>query len=157
MFGLPLNITIGVITGVQIPRFISCPRPWPISGQFNQMVQKFQPNSLLTESGLTVILALSILRSEPMNDTMTCPIAAADLAFARSHPDGRLDPWCHDVAGDWGAQCQAGRAFAADFLEHLRSTDNIPLLPAIARRITERGTFGGVECGFFTALAERLD
>jgi len=91
--------------------------------------------------------------------TNSAPLAAPldQLGFTSRHGDGRINLWSPAaVGGDYEAQCRAGREFAAEAIEHIRDSGNVPALAGIARAIAESGTFGGVEVGFFTAVSEQL-
>ena len=78
------------------------------------------------------------------------------LSFTGRHTDGRADLWCHEVQGDWAALCAAGREFGREACHHIQTTGDAALLSAIVRTIAERGSFGGVEVGFFATLSEEL-
>ena len=79
------------------------------------------------------------------------------LSFTTCRADGSTNLWSPaDVVGDWDAQCRAGRKLGDEACHHIFATGNVPLIPSIVRAIVERGSFGGVETGFFSAITERL-
>lgn len=91
--------------------------------------------------------------------TNSAPIASPLdlLGFTSRRENGSVNLWDPaPVGGDYEAQCRAGREFAAEAIEHIRDSGNVPVLAGIARAIAESGTFGGVEVGFFTAVSDQL-
>ncbi len=63
--------------------------------------------------------------------------------------DGKWQP---QRPADYDAACQAGRSYAAELLELMFQTGNAMLFGSVARAITEAGTFGGVEAGFYARI-----
>lgn len=93
------------------------------------------------------------------NTTNSAPMAASldQLSFTSPRENGAINLWSPAaIGGDYEAQCRAGREFAAEAIEHIRDSGNVPALVGIARAIAESGTFGGVEVGFFTAVSEQI-
>ena len=80
------------------------------------------------------------------------------LSFAGRRPDDSgIKLWSPgDVGSDWDAQCRAGQEYGREAADYIRSTGDAAALGGIVRTIAERGTFGGVEAGFFAALSMSL-
>jgi hypothetical protein len=76
------------------------------------------------------------------------------LSFTSRREGDGINLWSPaEVAEDWAAQCRAGREHGCAAVDYIRSTNDAAMLPGIVRTIAERGTFGGVEVGFFAALS----
>ncbi len=96
------------------------------------------------------------------SENATAPIAldatARDqLCFIATQPGGGTNMWSPPlVEGDWAAQCQFGRDLGHQAAEYIRESDDAAMLPSVVRVMVERGTFGGVEIGFFTAISMQL-
>ena len=87
------------------------------------------------------------------------PIATSlrELCFTAERPDGGVHLWGPtDGEGGWEMQNRVGREYAREAIEFIRSTENAAVLPGIVRRIVDRGTFGEVKVGFFTALSQAV-
>ena len=82
----------------------------------------------------------------------------AQLSFtSRGQEDTGIDLWSpRPVDGGWADQCRAGRALGHEAIEYIQQTGDAAMLPGVVRAIVERGTFGGVEVGFFTAVSVAL-
>ena len=81
--------------------------------------------------------------------------ALAALPFVKyDDATGALDLWAPDRNGDYGSDCQAGRAFAQAAIEHMVSTAAPILLGNIVKQIIERAQYDGVEVGFFTEISQ---
>lgn len=79
------------------------------------------------------------------------------LCFTAERPDGGVDLWRPaEVDGGWQKQNAVGRGYADEAITYIRAANDGAMLPGIVRAIAKRGTFGGVEVGFFAALSERL-
>ncbi|MBW6523284.1 hypothetical protein KZ810_07200 [Sphingomonas sp. RHCKR47] len=80
------------------------------------------------------------------------------LSFTGRRPDDSgVDLWAPaDVGGGWAAECDAGREYGREAVDYIRSSGDAAALGGIVRTIAERGTFGGVEAGFFAALSMSL-
>jgi hypothetical protein len=89
-------------------------------------------------------------------NTQTDTSALEALNFVGRDSGERLDLWRHGLQGDWETLCSAGRRFGREACDYVRATDNASLVPGIVRTIAERGSFGGVEVGFFTELSIQL-
>ncbi len=94
------------------------------------------------------------------NTTTDSALMAApldQLGFTSRDAEGRISLWDPtNIEGDYDAQCHAGRKLAAEAISYIRESANATLLAGVARAIAERGDFGGIEVGFFTAVSERL-
>lgn len=74
---------------------------------------------------------------------------AADLDIAEAKPVY----WAPVRTGDYGKDCEAGKAAAEDMVALMRREDNpMPFLAAF-REACRRGELGGFEIGFATAVA----
>lgn len=80
------------------------------------------------------------------------------LSFTSRRPDDTgINLWSPaDVGSGWDAQCRAGRDYGYEAADYIRATGDAAALGGIVRTIAERGTFGGVETGFFAALSMSL-
>lgn len=113
--------------------------------------------ALTTTDPMEIIMAGFDTITENMPIGGEALLLLAQLRFTATHSDGRIDFWRPEANdGDWAAQCQQGREYAAEMVEYVAGSGNGAALPAIVRRIAERSEFGGVEAGFFTALSMRL-
>lgn len=90
-----------------------------------------------------------------IDGTPTCPQRGiATLSFASATGEGGLDAWSPIASGDWAHDCQQGRHLAVEAVAYMRESGDANLVPAIVRRIVQRGEVGAMEVGFFTGLAE---
>lgn len=82
------------------------------------------------------------------------PAAVGQLSFTGRRADNGVNLWSPaEVAGEWAQQCRVGREYGREAVDYIRETGDAAMLPGIVRTIAERGTFGGVELGFFAAVS----
>jgi hypothetical protein len=81
------------------------------------------------------------------------------LSFTGPQPDDTgVNLWNPaDVGSDWAEQCRRGRSYGHEAVEYIRSTGDAAALGGIVQAVMSRGTFGGVEAGFFAAVSMSLE
>ncbi len=96
------------------------------------------------------------------SENATAPIALAasardQLCFIATQPGGGATMWSPpSVEGDWAAQCEVGRDLGQQAVDYIRQSDDAAILPSVVRAMVERGSFDGVEVGFFAAISMQL-
>ena len=68
--------------------------------------------------------------------------------------DGAL--WQPDRTGNYGKDCETGRAAADSLLQTIEETQNPCLFGTVVRAMVEGGVFGGVEAGFCSVIGIKL-
>lgn len=76
-----------------------------------------------------------------------------DLPFVSPGSDGTKDLWAVSTAGNWAAECDTGARHGAALIAFMQETENPSILGLIVQCISQRGTWSGVECGFFHTIA----
>lgn len=61
--------------------------------------------------------------------------------------------WEVDECGDWSADNEKGRSMAAECIEYMQQHESPGFLLHVVKSIAEAGRFGGIETGFFHAIA----
>lgn len=97
-----------------------------------------------------------------ITETNSAAVPAApsldQLSFTSRRADDGVELWSPaEVAGDWAAQCHAGRDFGSEAVDYIRATGDATMLSGIVRAIAECGKFSGVEAGFFTAVSTAIE
>ncbi len=102
------------------------------------------------------------MATESLN-TETNPVAVlaesgvSQLTFTGRREDGGINLWSPaEVAGEWDEQCRVGRGYGREAADYIRESGDAAMLPAVVRAIVERGSFGGVEVGFFAKLSVEI-
>jgi hypothetical protein len=78
------------------------------------------------------------------------------LSFVLSdESDGRIVNWWNPVrSGDYGFDCETGRAYARQLVDVIRENENSCIaLPHITRQMPRGDEMTGVEIGFLTGIA----
>jgi len=79
------------------------------------------------------------------------------LPFTGLRADEGVAVWSPpEVSGDWAEQCIVGREFGNAAVDYIRASGDHALLSAVVRAIADRGTFTGVEAGFFSRVSISL-
>lgn len=82
------------------------------------------------------------------------PRSARQLSFTSRRVDGGINLWSPTEVGDDRAeQSRVGREYGRKAADYIRARNNGAMLPGVVRKIVERGSFGGLEVGFFAALS----
>lgn len=99
-------------------------------------------------------MATNVLTRENVNAAVPAQSPLMGLSFTETRADGGVSLWRAAEEGpSWADQCRAGRQRGYEALDYIRATGDAAMLPGIARAITERGTFGGAEVGFFAVIS----
>jgi hypothetical protein len=96
--------------------------------------------------------------------TETATVAAevapdlGQLSFTgRRADDSGVDLWAPPpVTGGWIEECRVGRSYGHEAVEYIREANDAAALGGIVQAIIKRGTYGGVEAGFFAAVSMSL-
>jgi hypothetical protein len=65
------------------------------------------------------------------------------------------DFWVDAATGDWGTDCQIGRDRADSLVAQMRKREDLhPRFTRSMQTLVERGSFTGVEVGFFQRILE---
>jgi hypothetical protein len=67
--------------------------------------------------------------------------------------NGRIISWDVVETGDWGKDNRVGRELAAATVARMRENDAPHELGHLMKSLIEKGRYGGVEVGFFLAIA----
>lgn len=79
------------------------------------------------------------------------------LSFTAGRLEDGVTLWSpSSIPTGWAEQCGLGRELAREAIDYIAASYDSALLPGIVRTIVERGSFGGVEAGFFTEISEQL-
>ncbi|USU08820.1 hypothetical protein NF700_17475 [Sphingomonadaceae bacterium OTU29MARTA1] len=60
------------------------------------------------------------------------------------------------VSGGWADECRTGRSYGYEAVEYIRETNDAAMLGGIVQAIIHRGTYSGIEAGFFAAVSMSL-
>lgn len=77
------------------------------------------------------------------------------LSFT-SQAGSEINLWAPTETGEWATDTAAGRTYAAELIDVMRTNEAPMLLGHVAKAIVARGKHGGVEVGFFQQIAEKL-
>lgn len=80
---------------------------------------------------------------------------SSEISFIRMVA-GVSDFWAIDPCRDYSADCQRGREAAVELQHHMCFGQVPTLLGTVARAISEKGRWTGLEVGFFHQLGEDL-
>lgn len=80
------------------------------------------------------------------------------LSFVGRRPDDSgANLWNPgEVPGGWIEQVRRGRSYGHEAVEYIREAGDCAMLQGVVHAMAQRGTFGGVEAGFFGALSASL-
>lgn len=84
--------------------------------------------------------------------------SVGQLSFVgRRADDSGVNLWAPmPVTGGWADECRTGRSYGYEAVEYIRETNDAAALGGIVQAIIQRGTYSGVEAGFFAAISLSL-
>ncbi len=80
---------------------------------------------------------------------------STDVSFIVRTENG-ADFWHIAPSGHYAADCQRGKDAAAELMRQMWFGDNPLLLKSVAEAIVRKGSFGGLEIGFFRKSGRRF-
>lgn len=87
---------------------------------------------------------MSILEQVKMSPAACLPFVIVDQETGKV-----TNYWNVTASGEYAADCEAGRAFAYDLLDHNADTGMPGILPWVARAMPPGDAYTGIEIGFW--------